>query len=159
MGTRPRLCSSGCVHCQLDQLGFNIRISTFHFDPENAGEAKKKDQAEGLLIIRHWPTAVWYPQMLKLLIRRPILLPRGKRVLQLAHLDVAHPLHRRLQLLAVYLSGKLSTRKAFKAELAKLPVRSGGSPPRDSMLPTSLAETSSAPQGTPIPFVQLWHLC
>ena len=38
----------------------------------------ENDQAEGLLVVPHWPTAVWYLQMLKLLIRTPNLLPRGK---------------------------------------------------------------------------------
>ena len=97
----------------------------------------ENDQAEGLLIVPHWPTAVWYLQMLKLLIRTPILLPRGKRVVLLDHSNEAHPLHRRLQLLAVYLSGKLSRHKVFMGELVKS-ARPGGSSPRNSTLPIPL---------------------
>ena len=102
----------------MEQVGHTVCICTFRSDPEGAGKAGK-DQGEGLLIVAHWPRAVWYPQMIKLLIRRPILLPRGKTLLQFEHSDAAHPLHRWLQLPAVILSGKLSRRKAFKAELVK----------------------------------------
>ena len=118
----------------------------------------QKGQVEGLFIIPHWLTVGLYPQMLKLLIWRPILLPWGKGILQFEHSDAAYPLHRLLLLLAVYLSGKLSWSKAFEAELAKSSVRPGGSPPRDSMLSTFPAGTSTVPQGTLIPFVKLWHL-
>ena len=41
MGTRPRLCSSRCVHCQLEQVGYNIRISAVQFDTEDIGKAGK----------------------------------------------------------------------------------------------------------------------
>ena len=41
MGTRPRLCSGGCVHGQLEQVGYNICISAFQFDTEDIGKAGK----------------------------------------------------------------------------------------------------------------------
>ena len=41
----------------------------------------QKDGAEGILIVPKWPTAVWYPQMLKMLTREPVLLPSGKRTI------------------------------------------------------------------------------
>ena len=103
----------------------------------------QKGQVEGLFIIPHWLTVGLYPQMLKLLIWRPILLPWGKGILQFEHSDAAYPLHRLLLLLAVYLSGKQSRCKAFKAEPVKSSVCPGGSPSRESMLPTFPAGTSS----------------
>ena len=60
----------------------------------------ERDQAMGLLIVPHWPTAVWCPQMLQLLIQELVMLPHGKRVLMLQHMSAIHPLHRTLQLLA-----------------------------------------------------------
>ena len=78
-----------------------------------------EDLADSLFILQNWPTAVWYPQMMPLLTRRPILIPKGKRMLQLMHTDSAHPLHRRLQLLAMTLSGKPSKHKDFIDELRR----------------------------------------
>ena len=76
-----------------------------------------EDLADSLFILQNWPTAVWYPQMMRLLTRRPILIPKGKRMLQLMHTDSAHPLHQRLQLLVVTLSGKPSKHEDFMDEL------------------------------------------
>ena len=45
----------------------------------------ERDQATGLLIVPHWPTGVWYPQILRLLIQEPVMLPCGKRVPTLEH--------------------------------------------------------------------------
>ena len=41
------------------------------------------DKAEGILIAPIWPTQVWWPQMLSLLIRHPVDLPQRKGLLQL----------------------------------------------------------------------------
>ena len=79
----------------------------------------EENLADGLFILPNWPTAVWYSQIMRLLTRRPILIPRGNRMLQLVHTDSAHPFHRRLQLLAVTLSGKPSKYKDFMDELRR----------------------------------------
>ena len=68
----------------------------------------------------------------------------GERVLQLDHSDKAHPLHRQLQVLAIYLSEKLSRHKAFTGELVKSSEHAKGNPPRNGMLPTFTTGTSSA---------------
>jgi hypothetical protein len=80
----------------------------------------EKEEATGVLILPNWPTAVWYPQMLKLLIQNPVLLPKGKTVLQLTHSSALHPLYKNLQLLAVMCSGKLCMHKEFMAKLVTL---------------------------------------
>ena len=89
----------------------------------------EEDQVEGIVILPHWPIAVWCPQMLRLLTQKPILLPRGKQVLQLSHSDTVHLLHRKLQLLAVVLSGKWWKHKAFLKQLAPWSVYLGEIPP------------------------------
>ena len=53
----------------------------------------ERDQATGQLIVPHWPTAVWYPQMLRLLIQEPVMFPCGKRVPTLEHTSAIYPLH------------------------------------------------------------------
>ena len=73
----------------------------------------QRDGAKTLMIVPWWPTAVWWPQMLRLLVDRPLLLPKGKRVLQLTHVKKPHPLHKTLTMLAVRLSGKDSENRDF----------------------------------------------
>lgn len=43
-----------------------------------------------------WLTQVWWPQMLRLLIRHPVTLPQQKRLLQLPNTTKIHPLHPKL---------------------------------------------------------------
>lgn len=113
------------------------------------------DQAEGMFIIPHWPTAVWFPQMLNLLIQQPVRLPQGKTTLQLPHSEAAHPLHHKLQLLAVQLSGKPSKHKDFMAEHVTLCVHRGESQRKDNMHHILRAGNCFVLQETVIPFIQL----
>ena len=79
----------------------------------------EEDLVDGLFILSNWPTAVRFPQMMRLLTGRLISVPKGKRTLQLMHTDSAQPLHRRLQLLAMTLSGKPSKHKDIMDELRR----------------------------------------
>ena len=63
------------------------------------------DMKEGILIAPIWPTQVWWPQMLRLLIRHPVALPRQKKLLKLPNTTKIHPLHAKLVLMACYISG------------------------------------------------------
>ena len=115
----------------------------------------ERDQATGLLIVPHWPTAVWYPQMLRLLIQEPVMFPCGKRVPTLKHTNAIHPLHRTLQLLAVFLSGKLARPRGVMEKLWKLCAHRGEIPLRKSTRLTSTDKKHSVLDGTVIPFVRL----
>lgn len=44
---------------------------------------KLKEVSDALIIAPFWPTAHWYPQVLELLVRGPILLPQWDRLLTL----------------------------------------------------------------------------
>lgn len=44
------------------------------------------DKAEGILIAPIWPTQVWWPQMLRLLIRHPLALPQQKTIAVTQHI-------------------------------------------------------------------------
>lgn len=79
----------------------------------------EEDAAEGVFIVPLWPTAVWFPLLLDMLIKEPVMLPQGRSVLQLPHTDSPHPLHRKLQLLACVCSGDHSKRKVFRDRLQK----------------------------------------
>jgi hypothetical protein len=78
------------------------------------------DQAEGVMVVPCWTTAVWFPLLLRLLTQAPVLLPKGKQTLQLPHSNSLHPLHSKLQLLACVCSANLSKQKAFRDRLPKL---------------------------------------
>lgn len=95
----------------------------------------RRDEAEGMLILPFWPTAVWYPQMLRMLVHEPVLLPKGRRTLRLAHSQVTHPLHKTLQLLACSLSGKPSRSKVFRERLEVLWASWGESTRKQSSVP------------------------
>ena len=92
-----------------------------------------KDQGEAIMVVPYLITACWYPQMLQLLVDKPVLLPKGKRVLQLPHSGEPHPLHQKLQLMGCYLSGSPSRHKAFMAKLATSYVTRGEIQPKNNM--------------------------
>lgn len=115
----------------------------------------QRDRAEGILIVPKWPTAVWYPQMLKMLTQEPVLLPKGKLTIHLPHTQDVHPLHRTLQLLACCLSGNPSKQEEFKVRLSKLSGHRGDLQPDSSMPPTSADGASFVCSASVIPFVRL----
>ena len=41
----------------------------------------KQDSAEGIIVVPFWPTQIWYPVMLKMLVSTPILLNSRKSLL------------------------------------------------------------------------------
>ena len=43
------------------------------------------DQASGLLIVPQWTTQPWFPVLMRLLVEEPLILPRGKKELQLPY--------------------------------------------------------------------------
>lgn len=115
----------------------------------------KGDQAEGVMIVPHWPTAFWYPQLLRLLVDCPILLPKGRRLLQLQDRNRIHPLSKKLDLLACRLSGNPSRNKMFRDNLRKSSLLPGDSPHKDSTPRTFVAGKLSVLQGVLIPFMHL----
>ena len=67
-----------------------------------------------------WPTTIWYPQMLKMLTRKPVLLPRGKHTTSLLHTEAAHPLHNKLQFPAGVLPADHSKQDEFRVRLSQV---------------------------------------
>ena len=117
----------------------------------------EEDEAEIILILPNWPTACWFPQMLNLLVAVPVLLPKGRSLLSLPHVNMSspHPLHKRLQLLAVRLSGKLSRRKAFMGTCAPSCVPLGGNQLINSTIRIFRDGSGFVKNGMYIPFERL----
>ena len=114
-----------------------------------------KDQADAVMIVPYWPTAVWWPQLMNILTDNPILLPKGKRVIYLPHTQDPHPLYRKLQLLAVTVSGKSIKSEGFRTKCPKFCQNRSGNPPKPNICLTSDNGKSSVFKGRLIPFVQL----
>ena len=65
----------------------------------------EQDQSQGIIIVPMWNTQVWFPRLLHLLIDFPVTFPKGPRTLLLPlNREKAHPLHKKLTLLACKLS-------------------------------------------------------
>jgi len=91
------------------------------------------DKAEGILIAPIWPTQVWWPQMLRLLIRHPVALPQQKRLLTLPNMTKLHPLHAEMVLMACYISGDPLKQEEFQNQLVTSSWPPGDLVPRNNI--------------------------
>ena len=68
----------------------------------------KQDSTEGIIVVPFWPTQVWYPVMLKMLVSTPILLNSRKSLLVLPKTpNLVHPMWKKMNILVVHLSDSL----------------------------------------------------
>ena len=75
-------------------------------------------KATGILIIPKWTTQSWFPLVLTLLIQYPRVISPCRDLLYLPHQPrVVHPLHKKLSLLAVLLSGIPSRVSVYHSQL------------------------------------------
>ena len=66
----------------------------------------QQDQATGICILPNWPTQAWFPVMLQLLINHSYRASPHKPLLTLPRApQEIHPLHKKLDLLMLHLSG------------------------------------------------------
>ena len=89
----------------------------------------QEEKATAVAVIPHWPTQIWWPHLISLLIRHPIILPNTKITVHLpSNLGHIHPLYPQLHLLICLLSGDPSKTKEFQLQLPTLFVRGGPGP-------------------------------
>ena len=92
---------------------------------------------QGIMILPFWPTQVWWPQLLKMLIAIPFLLPKQEDLLSLSHSpQTLHPLRRKLTMLACLLSGNPSRIKEFQRQLLSSLWPPGEMEQRNNTVPT-----------------------
>ena len=84
----------------------------------------QQDQACVLLVAPVWTCQIWYPLLLRLLIERPVLLPRWRNLMTQPHNGKPHPLRHQIHLAVWPVSGESSRIKAFQKTL----VRSSSNP-------------------------------
>ena len=94
----------------------------------------EKEEATGVVVAPNWPTQVWYPALMRLLIAHPLLISPDKSNLSLpCYPHEIHPLHKTLQLLVCHVSGKASKRQAFQNKLPPLCSKLGAKVRRNNM--------------------------
>ena len=71
------------------------------------------DRAKCLVIAPLWPTQIWFTALMKILIHKPVVLPRTDRILKLPHMNIVHPLSKKLVLIACLVSGNVSETEDF----------------------------------------------
>ena len=89
----------------------------------------RRDRSTGIMIIPWWGIQLWFPLILQLLLDFSIQLPQTKNTLTLpSKKGEVYPLHSKLKLLAVLLSGKQSAIKNLRTLLGKLSLTHGEHP-------------------------------
>lgn len=78
----------------------------------------REEEAKGVIITPIWPTQVWFPPLMRMLIAPPTILP--KDVLYLPFKPSAkHKQSQSLRLMACHISGNTSERKDFQSRLSR----------------------------------------
>ena len=86
-----------------------------------------------LLITPVWKTQPWYPNLLSMLVRKPILLPQDHDLLQLHHSEEKHPLHH-MKVAAWLVSADTSQIRKFQMRQPSLYSHLGGLEQNDNIL-------------------------
>lgn len=67
----------------------------------------RQENALGIMIMPQWTTQYWYPMMIRMLVKPPLLLPKRPDLLILPHKpQEQHPLAGKMQLMAALVSGR-----------------------------------------------------
>ena len=111
---------------------------------------------QGIMILPVWPTQVWWPQLLKMLIAFPLVLPKQEDLLSLSHSpQTLHPLRRKLTMLPCLLSGNPSRIEEFQRRLLSSSWPPGETEQRNSTVPTLQSDISFVIRGRSVTFNHL----
>ena len=97
----------------------------------------EKDQTSALLIAPVWPTQVWWPRLLSLLVANPLLLPQEKDLLILPQSETLHPLRNQMRLMACLLSGNPMKQEEYRSQQLDCSWHPGEEVPRNNTPGTS----------------------
>ena len=77
-----------------------------------------QNKTEALSVASYWKTQVWYPVLLRSLVRPPILVEENKyNLLQLSYPNFVHPLANTMKILVCHISGDTSKSLEFRKKL------------------------------------------
>ena len=115
-----------------------------------------QDQATGIMIIPHWTSQYWYPKMLSLLVKEPIILPQSKTLITLPfNPEARHPLMPKAKLLAVLLSGDALLKATFQKRLTRSSWNHGGKTQNINTTQYLDGGKTSAPNEMKVPYTLL----
>ena len=97
----------------------------------------EKEQTLALLVAPVWPTQVWWPRLLNLLIANPLMLPQDKDLLTLPQSGTLHPLRKQMRLMACLLSSNITKQEEFRSQLLDCSWHPGEEVQRNSTQGTS----------------------
>ena len=92
----------------------------------------RQDHARAIMVVPLWTTQGWFTNLFSLLVDTPILIPQQEDVVILPGSEKLHPLRKRLQLIAVKISGVRSENTTFQEKL-----------PTSSWQPGDMAHTNN----------------
>ena len=112
-------------------------------------------RVEGIIVVPFWPTQVWYPVMLKILVSTPFLLNSRKSLIVLPQTpNLVHPMWKKMNILVVHLSGSLQKANQCHEMLLKYYQLHGEREQKKGTTPMSKGLSSFVVKGTLIPFKQ-----
>jgi hypothetical protein len=76
------------IHSTLSLKTLNYKSAGLHFPGICAADSQ--------IFLSLWPTQIWYPLVMELLIQRPVLLPRKRKLLSIPQTDKIHPLQNQM---------------------------------------------------------------
>ena len=115
-----------------------------------------KDEVEqAILIFPLWPAQSWFPLLLECISSFPMRLPRHKDLLTLPYNGNAHPLCRRMKIIAVEVSGWPSKVQAFREKLQRSSLGPGVQGRRNNIDMLGTGGALGVIQGQTIPFIRL----
>jgi hypothetical protein len=121
----------GAIHIDAFTLDWDMFDCCYIFPPfsvlNRCVRKIRQDQAQAIVIAPVWPTQTWFPILMKMLTRKPVILPR-KNFLFLPHQIKEHPLRRKLVLMACRVSGVYTENKDFLEQQPTLSCHHGEIP-------------------------------
>ena len=115
---------------------------------------------QGIVILTLWPTQVWWPQLLKMLIAIPFVLPKQEDMLSLSHSPrTLHPFRGQLTMLACLLFGNPSRIEEFQRQHLSSSWPPGETEQRNNTVPTLQSGKHFVIRGKSVTFSHLWCLC
>ena len=79
----------------------------------------QSDRARGIFILPLWTTQTYFPAVMRILVKRPLILPKTKLILNLGQTDREHPLAPKMVMIACQVSGDPTETEAFQMEQPK----------------------------------------
>ena len=114
----PEACATGAFSISWDRYSFYI-FPPFGVIPRILQKIQT-EKSTGLIVIPKWPTQLWWPRGMRVLMQEPVQLPKGKKILkQPSQPDLVHPLHQKLVLLLCHTSGDYSKTMVQATELVR----------------------------------------